>query len=254
MDTYDLYERCVTNPSALCAFLQAVHGGHQSLTLREDFSGSGALSRAWGLSFGKAIAVDIDPEPLTRCDGSPGVTTKADDVMLCAAKADIIAATNFPLGYWHTRDALTAYLRKSRSRLHPSGIFAADTYGGSDSFHSLKHTQTLRHDGAKIEYIWEQRSANPSTGRVLNALHFRVWAKGAKRAKVYRDAFVYDWRLWSIPELRDALLEAGFASVEVYDRLGDALDSDGRVYVRPLDDQAGEELDDPFVVYLVARK
>jgi hypothetical protein len=66
-----------------------------------------------------------------------------------------------------------------------------------------------------------------------------------------RDAFVYDWRLWSIPELRDAMAEAGFASTEVHDRLGDAIDGDGNLMVRPV---RGEELDDTFVVYIVARK
>ena len=31
-----------------------------------------------------------------------------------------------------------------------------------------------------------------------------------------KDAFVYDWRLYSIPEVRDALLEAGFSDVSVF--------------------------------------
>jgi hypothetical protein len=31
-----------------------------------------------------------------------------------------------------------------------------------------------------------------------------------------RRAFSYDWRLWSIPELRDLLAEIGFSETEVY--------------------------------------
>ena len=31
-----------------------------------------------------------------------------------------------------------------------------------------------------------------------------------------RKAFTYDWRLWSIPEVRELLLEAGFSKVHVY--------------------------------------
>jgi hypothetical protein len=31
-----------------------------------------------------------------------------------------------------------------------------------------------------------------------------------------KDAFTYDWRLWTIPELRDAMLEAGFSDVAVF--------------------------------------
>ncbi|MBX3408377.1 MAG: class I SAM-dependent methyltransferase [Phycisphaeraceae bacterium] len=254
MDRFDLYERCVTNPGPLAAFLHAVHGTKSAATLREDFAGSGALSRAWAPTYGRAIAVDHDPEPLSRCIGAPGVTTRTADVLACAIKADIIAATNFPLGYWHSRRDLVHYLRLCRARLKPGGIFAADTYGGCDAFVPLRHTQTLRWQGLRIEYTWEQRTANASTGRVLNSLHFRVWTKDAKRAKVFANAFIYDWRLWSIPELRDAMLDAGFSSIEVYDRLGDAIDEQGRVYVRPLDEAAGETPEETFVVYVVARK
>jgi hypothetical protein len=48
------------------------------------------------------------------------------------------------------------------------------------------------------------------------------------------------------------MLEAGFASVEVYDRLADGIDADGTTYVAPL--REDDELDDPYVVYVVARK
>ena len=29
-------------------------------------------------------------------------------------------------------------------------------------------------------------------------------------------AFSYDWRLWTLPEVKDALVEAGFAHVDTY--------------------------------------
>jgi hypothetical protein len=105
-------------------------------------------------------------------------------------------------------------------------------------------------DGTPFWYVWEQRSANPLTGRVLNAIHFRrPDARGGVRH--IKDAFTYDWRLWSIPELREAMTDAGFASTEVHDRLGGAIDADGTLYVRPIDDPA--ELDENYVVYVVAR-
>ena len=31
-----------------------------------------------------------------------------------------------------------------------------------------------------------------------------------------RKAFTYDWRLWTIPEMTDILLEAGFKDVQIY--------------------------------------
>ena len=45
------------------------------------------------------------------------------------------------------------------------------------------------------------------------------------------DAFVYDWRVWSLPELADAAHEAGFASHAVYVHL--ANDPEGRQGRRP---------------------
>jgi hypothetical protein len=125
-------------------------------------------------------------------------------------------------------------------------------YGGRDAMTMGKQTQTLRNAGDRIEYTWEQRTADPVTGRVVNSIHFKVTHRGSARSLIFRDAFTYDWRLWSIPELKDAMLEAGFKSVEVYDRLGGALDQDGHLHVRALD--KGEPLDENYVVYLVARK
>ena len=97
----------------------------------------------------------------------------------------------------------------------------------------------------------QQIEASPLTARVRNAMHFQVKAKGAK-TRTLESAFEYDWRLWTVPELVDALQEAGFASVEIYDRLGDAMDADGNVYVKPIDDGLPSEVS--FVVYVVGRR
>lgn len=254
MDRYDLYELAVTEPRRLWRFLRAVHGRNPRI-LREDFSGSGALSRAWAEADPRfrAIAVDRDPEPLRRLDDAPNVQAITVDVMSCRAKADIIAATNFSIGYLHTREALLAYLRHARRCLHPRGVFLSDTYGGTDASTTGRTTQRLRAPGGRrVEYTWEQRTANPLTGCVTDVLHFRLWERGKKRPTVFRDAFVYDWRLWSIPELREAMLEAGFRKVEVYDRLGSAIDHTGTLHVRPLAD--GDSLDANYVVYVAARR
>ena len=60
-------------------------------------------------------------------------------------------------------------------------------------------------------YVWEQRSFDPIGCLGSNAIHFE-FADGSS----LRNAFRYDWRLWSLPELRDLLGEAGFARCEVY--------------------------------------
>jgi hypothetical protein len=104
--------------------------------------------------------------------------------------------------------------------------------------------------GVRIRYTWEQREADPMSGLVEDAIHFRADRDGEI---VYQeaDAFVYRWRLWSIPELRDAMDEAGFARSEVYAELGDAVDDSGRAYARPVSDPS--ELDETYVVCIAAR-
>ena len=37
-----------------------------------------------------------------------------------------------------------------------------------------------------------------------------------------RRAFTYDWRLWSLPEVRELLSEAGFRESRVYVDMGDS--------------------------------
>jgi len=252
MDPYTLYELCVTSPSRLAQFLEAVHGRSPKV-LREDFSGSGALARAWPqvVKGGRAIAVDQDPEPLARCAKVPSVRPIVADVLACRERADIIAATNFAIGYWHTRAALLAYLRHTRSLLKRSGVFIADIYGGANAFTTGRTTRQLRAaTGERVTYTWEQQEASPVTSRVLNAIHFRIQPKRGKPCTL-RNAFTYDWRLWSIPELKDTMIEAGFKATEVHDRLGGAIDHTGQLHTSPLADD--EPLDKNYVVYVVGR-
>lgn len=266
---YDFYELCVTEPTRLIPFLVAAHGGAPR-TLREDFSGSAALARAWAASHPsrRAIAVDLDPTPLKRAKGRRVRAIEAD-AETCTAKADIIAATNFPIGYHHTRRDLLRYLRNANASLNRRGVLVFDLYGGRDAFTPGKIIQLLRApkerpwSGELIEYAFEQRTANPLTGRVVDALHFKAWpartrmptnprAKQPRPAADIPDAFIYDWRLWSLPELHDALAEAGFGHVDIHSRLGDAIDNEGRVLLNPVCDP--EDLDENWVVYVVARK
>lgn len=272
LDTFALYELCVTEPHRVVRFIEAAHGA-SPLVLREDFSGSGALARAWAASSSErsAFAVDAAAEPLRRLKQllqheqrfsalereSPlkysqdtRVRTLRARAERCRVKADVIAATNFPLGYFHTRQDLLAYLRAARTSLRPRGIFLADMYGGADAFTPMKLERIRRGPSReRVRYTWEQRECDALTGLVLDTLSFRVMPKHG-RPRTFTDAFVYHWRLWSIPELTDALHESGFRTVDVYDSLADAVDHLGNTYVRPVDPG---ELDRNWVVYVVAR-
>ncbi len=256
----DLYELCVQSPKHVVDLLRAIHGDEPTL-LGEDFAGSGAVSRSWVAQSGQhhAWCVDRDAQSLSRCTGIDRITTRTGDVMDETAPAEVIWVGNFSIGYHHDRARLLAYLKHVRARLKPSGVFVCDTYGGETAytigqvhrFHPLP--AQLSPDGTggwRVRYTWEQRQADPLTGMVTNALHFRIERAGIIDDERI-DAFVYHWRLWSVPELRDAMQEAGFASTAVYAQLPDAVDGDGRPYIQPMD--GADEIDGSFILCVAAR-
>lgn len=270
---FSLYESCVQNPELAVKLLRGIHGASPRI-LAEDFCGTAALSRAWvrAIPHSRAIAADIDPAPLKRAKAefakvrsksrgrSPAPAAQAVRILradvltsapLAKTRADVLFVGNFSIGEIHDRATLVRYLARSRKRLLKSGVFVCDIYSGESAFRvGTTQREHILADGTRVKYTWEQRSADPFTARVENALHFRVF-KGSELVRDLRDAFVYHWRLWSIPELRDAMLEAGFDHVDVYAQLPDAEDSDGNVYASPVDDPA--ELGPSFIVCVAAR-
>ncbi len=254
LDRFDLYELCAQAPEQEAGFLRAVHGGKPRV-LRDDFAGPGGVARAWTrvVPGGQAIAVDLDAEPMAKCRGFEGVRRLQADATRTRRRADVIAAFNFAVCELHSRDALARYLKNALASLSPGGVFACDLYGGSEAYTPGSYTRRLRGPGReRIEYTWSQRSADVLTARVENTMTFRVRAPGARRDRILKDAFVYRWRLWTLPEVREAMAEAGFAASHVYDRYADAIDGEGRMLVRPVEE--GHELGDNWVVYVVGKK
>ena len=129
---------------------------------------------------------------------------------------DVIHAGNFSLGYLPDRRELSAYLRACRARLAPSGILATDAFGGVSAFQTgFTERVTYLPDGRRVRTLWRRVEADPIRGTVVNTLSFRVDREGEVELDL-PEAFHYRWRLWSLPELREALIEAGFESVEGY--------------------------------------
>ncbi|MFN0012788.1 MAG: class I SAM-dependent methyltransferase [Phycisphaerales bacterium] len=259
---FDLYELTVQNAGALVPLLMAIHGGTpRARLLAEDFCGTAALAREWvrTVKRGRATGMDIDAGPLAHARGSlrGAVRLVRGDVLATRAprgpKADIIFVGNFSIGEIHTRRVLVRYLRRCRERLAKGGVFICDIYGGASAFKTgaVQRMHPVPGDAAtRIRYTWHQREANPITGMVENALHFRVERAG-EIVQEMTDAFVYHWRLWSLSELREAMLEAGFARVEVYNKMLDATDSEGNAYVLPVEDPA--DLGENWIVCVAGR-
>lgn len=253
MDRFDLYERCVQSPRHLVPLLRAIHG-RSPRVLGEDFAGTAALSIEWAerVDDGRAVAVDLDETALFRHGVDMRVDRVAADVRTVGAPADLLFVGNFSIGYLHTRAELVEYLRHARERVAEArGVFVCDTYGGETAY-TIGHVHRAHPlpDGRTCRYTWEQRAADPLTGMVTDVIHFRIEDAGVITEELM-DAFVYEWRLWSVPELRDALAEAGFVGTDVYAKLADAVDAEGNAYAEPVTDP--DDVEDSFILLVAGR-
>jgi SAM-dependent methyltransferase len=208
--------------------------------LREDFCGTAGLACGWVQRDPGNVAygVDLDPEPLgwARAHrlahmnaGKDRVTLVQGDVLHARVpKVDVTMAYNFSYWVFHTRPALLAYFRAAHEGLKRDGLLMLEMFGGTEAMIELVESRRIAGrsgpDGVPLpafRYVWEQERFDPVTHGLRCAIHFRL-AGGRE----IRHAFRYDWRLWTLPEVRELLLEAGF--------------KDALVYTQGWDDAAGE--------------
>ncbi|GAQ87004.1 hypothetical protein KFL_003250070 [Klebsormidium nitens] len=130
---------------------------------------------------------------------------------LHTAGADIICAFNYSTCCLHSRQELLRYFHHARKGLSSrGGVFAMDLYGGTSSECALR----LKRRFGDFTYTWEQEEFDAVTRMTRISLHFRL----ENTKKTIKNAFSYQWRLWTIPEARECLLEAGFSAVHVWMR------------------------------------
>lgn len=222
-DKYRAYSDAVQSPDYEARFLRKVYKqlvGSDPKVLREDFCGTFALCCEWiKLAHDKrAIGLDLDPEPLSygRSHYLPALAGDAQKRLSLftrnvlnpiPTKADITCALNFSYFGFHDRETLVKYFTHARRSLSPKGIFICDIFGGPD--YGTAYTDKKRLP--EFTYTFEQNFFDPITNRTSFSIHFHP--KGRRPIK---NAFFYDWRMWSIPEVRDAMREAGFKDTLVY--------------------------------------
>jgi SAM-dependent methyltransferase len=255
MEIYDLYQRAVQAPEADIEFFEHVYGertGGLPTRLREDFAGTALLASEWARSHieRRAWAVDIDPEPLAwGREHNLDETEVADRVELLHADVltaevptvDIVCALNFSCCLLKSRVDLGRYFEAAFDNLAPGGLLVLDLYGGTEAIVATSEERQL--DG--FTYIWEQTSYNPVTQEGRCAIHFEL-DDGTRLA----NAFTYDWRLWTIAEIRDLMDEIGFRETLVYWEAVDE-DGDGIGEYRLTEEEENQE---GWLVYLVGVK
>jgi SAM-dependent methyltransferase len=256
-DRFDLYEQSVQCPEADVAFMDRVFrktNDRSPVSLREDFCGSAFLCAEWVKSQAGRFAegVDLDTDVLefgrkrhidTLPEGLGKVTLRTEDVLLKKTPlVDIQVAFNFSYCIFKERAQLLKYFTAVRRSLKKDGLFFLDLHGGAESMSKL--VEKKRKSG--FTYVWDQGVFEPIEAHRMSYIHFQ-FPDGTR----LRKAFSYDWRIWSLPEIRDLLGEAGFRSADVYWEGTDRSSGEGNGVYRKV--KKGEN-DLSYICYIVGRR
>jgi len=221
-DLYTLYENSVMSPDSDVEFMirsfKKIRGRRPKL-FREDFCQTALIACEWVKHHAENIAwaIDLDPTPLNWAEeynvplageAKDRLHLVNDDVMkVKLPKVDITCALNFSYFYFKKREQLLTYFKSAYKGLKDDGVFYLDIMGGPDA---QEVTEDKTNQGY-FTYIWDQSEFNPINNHCMYHIHFKL-----RKGKMIKKAFSYDWRLWSVPEVRDILKESGFREVRIY--------------------------------------
>lgn len=256
-DKYRYYLESVQSPEDDVVFLRNTFEELKKKTPRvlcEDFCGTFKICCEWTKLNKKntAIGVDLSEEPLQWGkehhlseldeDQKSRIQILNDNVMNPnLPKADLIAAMNFSYNIFKARQDLKDYYTNALNRLNENGLFFVDVFGGTGIDEDFE--EETEHDN--FSYFWHQETWDPVTNFATFHIHFK--RKGEKKRE---RVFTYDWRLWSIPEIREIMEEVGFKKTHVYwegtDKDGDGNGEFARV-------ETGEACEG-WIAYIVGEK
>ncbi len=236
-DRHRLYELSVQCSEAEIDFIDDTFKSlrkRRATRLREDFCGTANVCCEWvrRRKSNHAIGVDLDSEVLQwgreyqLAELKPAqrkrVTLLQENVLSAKTEPmEIISAMNFSYWLFKERKQLKRYFKRVHEQLADDGVFFMDAYGGYDSYKEIEEEREIEDGKRSFTYVWEQEKYDPITGNLICHIHFD-FEDGSRLER----AFTYDWRLWSLPEIRELLEEVGFGKITFYwqgfDEDGDA--------------------------------
>ncbi len=257
-DRHVLYQKSVQDVESEIDFIDEIFEktrGRKAALLREDFCGTANTSCEWvkRRKTNRAIGVDLDPDVLAwgrehnlaalPSEAQERLTLLNQDVMTVRPEpADTILAMNFSYWLFKERATLLAYFKAAHKALKSDGILFLDAYGGWEAHRTI----TEDRDCGGFTYVWDQAEFDPITSHMTCHIHFRF-----KDGSRLRKAFSYHWRLWSLPELRELLNEAGFRKATIYWEGADEETGEGDGDFQPVETA---ESDPGWICYIVAEK
>lgn len=238
-DKFELYQLAVQSPEHDLAFVARQYRrerGREPLHLREDFCGTALLSATWVRGRRDRTAEGYDLDPVTLAWGrehnlaplgaaARRVALHQLDVRARGDRpADIRLAQNFSYCIFKTRAEMGGYFRRVHQGLAQDGLFALDIYGGTEATEEMEEERRV--EGGFV-YVWDQHRYLPGTNDYTCHIHFRF-----RDGTEMKRAFTYEWRFWSMPEIKELLHEAGFRDVRSYFEQSNAHDEGSGVYKR----------------------
>lgn len=222
-DRHALYQTAVNAPEDNIDFIQEVYRGMRgraARTLKEDFCGTALMAVAWAQRspHNRAVGVDFDAATLewgkrhNVIPAGPAVARRVElvqgDVLEDSPhRVDVVAALNFSYYLLTTRRQLVTYFMNALSCLRPGGLLVLDCIGGTEAVADFEEER----DCGDFSYIWAQRGFNPLDHSSECSISF-AFPDGSR----LDPAFAYRWRMWTMPEIRDCLEEAGFSQVRIF--------------------------------------
>jgi len=258
-DRHVLYQEAVQAPESDAAFFARYFRkctGQPLRLFREDFCGTAALA-CWFVKLhaqNRALAIDQhrptlawgrrhNVRRLLNAEQQQRLRLVLADVRrVHRPLAQVIAAVNFSYSVFHSRRELAGYVRHCYRALRPGGMLFLDAWGGG----MVQRECTDRRRNHGFDYLWEQRSFDPISHRIDCRIHFQ-FRDGSR----LRSAFAYDWRLWTLPELRELFAEAGFQDVHVLWECTDERTHTGNGVFRRKD---RGDADPAWITYVVGHK
>ncbi|MEJ2423368.1 MAG: class I SAM-dependent methyltransferase [Candidatus Thiodiazotropha sp.] len=226
-DRHRLYELSVQCSEAEIDFIDDTFKKlrkRRATRLREDFCGTANVCCEWVRRRKRnyAIGVDLDAEVLQwgrthqLAELKPAerkrVSLREENVLSVKTEpVEIISAMNFSYWLFKERKQLKRYFKRVHEQLADDGIFFMDAYGGYDSYKEIEEEREIEDGEESFTYVWEQEKYDPITGNLICHIHFD-FEDGSRLKR----AFTYDWRLWSLPEVRELLEEVGFGKITFY--------------------------------------
>ncbi len=256
-DRHVLYQASVQDVESELDFVEQTWKqlrSRDAVLLREDFCGTANTACEWirrGAS-SQAIGVDLDADVLEwglhnnisslTLEQQQRIILLNENVLSVAEEsADIILAMNFSYYLFLTRDDLREYFKSALRGLQSDGILMLDAYGGYEAPMELQEPRECE----GFTYIWDQAKFNPINSLMDCDIHFEF-----KDNSRIEKAFSYHWRLWTLPEITEVLLEAGFATATVY---WEGTDEDNEEEGNGVYEPATEGDADPgWIAYIVA--